>query len=201
MKNNIKTNSETVVIKMSDFYPDNVGGKEFCEVSREVYEELLRFKAVEEGKTDVKSVAENLEVSVRIRVAEFYPDNCCDDKYCNVSMKVYEQLCREKVRERSQKRKDRRQIATYNFDEDKLGEMYGIFSKSAEDECYENGLFKKLNIAIQKINPVLFKRFFRHYVLGIRTSQIAREEGISHTGVIKSYERVREQLRKYLNEQ
>ena len=47
MKNTIKTNSETVVIKMSDFYPDNVGGEEFCEVSREVYDYLIAEKRKE----------------------------------------------------------------------------------------------------------------------------------------------------------
>ena len=199
---NAEANSETVRIRMSDFYSDYVGEQEFCEVSAKVYEELLHFKAIEEvASTDESDSDDEADCSIRIRIADFYPDNCCKDEYCDVSIEVYEQLCRERVKEQSSRRDDRRHIASFDFDEDKLGDMYGIYSKSAEEACYENDMSRKLEAAIKKVNPVLFNRFYRHHVLGIRTSHIAHEDGISHTGVKKSCERVREQLRKYITEQ
>ena len=75
MKNNIKTNSETVVIRMSDFYPDNVGGKEFCEVSREVYEELMKNKREDHAS--------------RVKDSRYVMNYCFDEVQCGEKERIF----------------------------------------------------------------------------------------------------------------
>ena len=93
MNNNIKANvtaasnsvvekyTNNVIIRMSDFYPEAVGGQEYCMVTNEVYAELLRFKAIEE-EADMEIITPENMPAVIIMVKDFYPDTKGGEEYC-----------------------------------------------------------------------------------------------------------------------
>ena len=82
-----------IIIRMSDFYPENVGGQEYCVVSREVYIELLRFKAIDES-LDPESIDPDRIPTVIIRIKDFYPSS--EDGYVEVSREIFNFMINEK---------------------------------------------------------------------------------------------------------
>ena len=103
MNNNIKANvtaatnsvvekyTNNVIIRMSDFYPEAVGGQEYCMVTKEVYAELLRFKAIEEEAETEIITPENMP-TVIIMVTDFYPETKGGEEYREISREEYNNL-------------------------------------------------------------------------------------------------------------
>lgn len=92
---NVKEAGRTYIIRMSDFYLENVGGQEFCEISREVYAELLRFKAIDEG-VDPSTVDPDTTPTVIIKVGDFYPRSKDRAQYREISRDEYNNLVERK---------------------------------------------------------------------------------------------------------
>ena len=83
--------TNNAIIRMSDFYPDTVGGQEYCMVSKEVYAELLRFKAIDEGE-DTANVKPDNTPTVIISVRDFYPVRTRKDEYREISREEFDVL-------------------------------------------------------------------------------------------------------------
>ena len=87
----IRKYTKNAVIRMSDFYPDAVGGQEYCTVGREVYAELLRFKAVEEEAEGEIPTPESVP-TVIIKVRDFYPHSRSGEEYREISRGKFDRL-------------------------------------------------------------------------------------------------------------
>ncbi len=95
----IRKYTDNVIIRMSDFYPDAVGGQEYCMVTKAVYAELLRFKAVEEGE-DPAAVSPEKTPTVIISIRDFYNVKARKDEYREISRgKFNELMARKKEKE------------------------------------------------------------------------------------------------------
>ena len=87
----IRKYTENVIIRMSDFYPENVGGKEYCEVTKAVFAELLRFKAIDEDTDPILAAPDNTP-TVIIKVNDFYPSTKSKEEYKEISRGEFEKM-------------------------------------------------------------------------------------------------------------
>ena len=86
--NIVKKYTNNVIIRMSDFYPNNVGGQEYCMVAKEVYAELLRFKALEDD-AGISVLTPDSTPTVIVNVSDFYPRRDGKDEYREISREEY----------------------------------------------------------------------------------------------------------------
>ena len=84
----IKKYTEGVIIRMSDFYPERVGDQEYCMVSKAVYAELLKFKALEDDPEPTDIAPDNTP-TVIIKVSDFYPGYDRKEDYKEVTREEY----------------------------------------------------------------------------------------------------------------
>ena len=84
----IKKYTDNVIIRVSDFYPDSVGGQEYCEITKPVFFELLKYKAMDEG-IDPTTVDPDNTPTVIIRVKDFYPRSGKKEEYREVSREEF----------------------------------------------------------------------------------------------------------------
>ncbi|MCR5123254.1 MAG: hypothetical protein K6B74_12650, partial [Ruminococcus sp.] len=89
-------------IRMSDFYPDNVGGQEFCEVTKAVFAELLRFKAIDEDADSIFDDPDNIP-TVIIKVKDFYPSTNMKEEYKEISREEFEQMLAKRSEQEAEK--------------------------------------------------------------------------------------------------
>jgi hypothetical protein len=155
-----ETENGTVIIRMSDYYPDYTGEQEFCEVSKALYEEFyaekkeqhkkdtvtvsvkeiyphLYHKIKQENFTFTRRFYEELEYrkihdDVAIWINDYYPNNDSEKKYLLVSKEVYLQLIRNRNKEEYEKQKIRKNHVPFAYDDAVCGEMYAIFTDSHE---------------------------------------------------------------------
>ncbi len=111
----IKKYSDNVIIRMSDFYPDSVGEQEFCVVNKEVFAELLRFKAIDDGIDPAMADMKNTS-TVIIEVNDFYPDSKSKEQYREISREEFDRLIAEyKEKEESENRNDKVTVRVKSF--------------------------------------------------------------------------------------
>ena len=90
----IRKYTENVIIRMSDFYPENVGGQEYCEVTKAVYAELLKYKAIDED-ADPAAVDPDNTPTVIVRAKDFYPRSGKKEEYREISRDEFTRLLKE----------------------------------------------------------------------------------------------------------
>lgn len=157
-KVNVKeTENGTVMIKMSDFYPSYCGEQEFCEVSREFYEEFyaekkqtpvsvtvtlkelyphLYHKIKQDTITLPKKFYDELMAyrkengTVAIWLDDYYPRNHSAKEYVLVSKEVYLQLNRAKNKEEYVRTRNRKMYVPFGYEEIDCSEIYGIYTES-----------------------------------------------------------------------
>ncbi|MCR5142851.1 MAG: hypothetical protein K6C68_10075 [Ruminococcus sp.] len=84
----IKKYTDNVIIRMSDFYPERVGDQEYCMVSKAVYSELLKFKALEDDPEPTDIAPDNTP-TVIINISDFYPGYDSKEDYKEVTREEY----------------------------------------------------------------------------------------------------------------
>ena len=90
----IRKYTENVIIRMSDFYPENVGGQEYCEVTKAVYAELLKYKAIDEDDDPAAVDPENTP-TVIVRAKDFYLRSGKKEEYREISRDEFTRLLKE----------------------------------------------------------------------------------------------------------
>lgn len=135
---------------------------------------------------------------VMIKMSDYYPEHT-GEEYIEVSSEVYEQLCIERRREKMYERRDYLHIFNCGFDENIVGEVYGIYGESAEDRLLGNIKRSKLYEALSLIDPVYAKRLYLYFGVGMKAREIAEIEGVSHAAVFKSVNKGLEALRPLLS--
>ena len=166
----------SVKVNVKSYFPDADTGEN--DVSIEIYEELLRYKALEQ---EYKEAAKS--DSVRIRVADFYPNNCCNEEYCDVSKAVYEQLMNDKKEDHAVRVKDSRYIMNYCFDEIQCGEEESKYTESNSSAILMTLWLRKI---FRQNREHLYRRAVMYFVNGYSADVIAMLEGVSRRAVNKS---------------
>lgn len=171
-------NSTTVKIRLRDFFPKVRLSKEYNDVSIYIYNELLRMRERIDPDHD-----KNFGDKIKIRLSDFYPDYLCKEEYIEVSRDVYECLINDKRTLNSQARQRERYEYQSDIDENKLGEICGMYSESAESVFMRNELLRNVYEAMDMINPDFSRRYYLKVALGYPVSEIAKLEGISQPAV------------------
>ena len=139
----------------------------------------------------------NEKQDVTIRVTDYYPHNCSEQKYATVSERTERYMCRWEIREESRKRKDRR-YKLRTFDEMIMGECEGAYTPSHEESicCYTET--ELLHIAIDEL-PDYEKELIKHYyfdemnlfdlaeIYGFSKESISRDSSAFRLGITKSF--------------
>lgn len=188
---------DNIIIRMSDFYPENVGGQEYCEVSREVYLELMHFKAIED--IDLDTVDPDRTPTVIIRIKDFYPAS--EDGYVEVSREVFNFMIDEKRKMESLGRRLERHEYGWDLDYEKIGDINGIYSESAEEVFMRKELLKCVYAAMAQLKPELGRRYYLNKALGYSVSMIAKMEHVTQPAVTMSISKAEKLLRKMMREQ
>ena len=136
--------TNNVIIRMSEIYPENVGGQEYCVVSKKAYAELLRFKAIEEG-TDPTAVDPENTLTVIINVKDFYPEQCDKDDFREISRDDFTRLLSEYKAEKTQNdqksnlaKSEKIIIKMADFYPDYIGDSYAEVSLAVYEQlCIE----------------------------------------------------------------
>ncbi|MBQ7071295.1 MAG: sigma-70 family RNA polymerase sigma factor [Ruminococcus sp.] len=186
------------IIRMSDFYPENVGEQEFCEVSREVFIELLRFKAADEG-FGLDTIDPDRTATLIIRIKDFYPAS--EDGYVEVSREVFNFMINEKRRMESLGRSQERHEYGWDIDYEKIGEMNGVHTESSEEVFMREELLKCIYEAMAQLKPELGRRYYLNKALGYSVSMIAKMEHVTQPAVTMSIAKAEKLLRQILTEQ
>lgn len=151
------------------------------------------------NKKDYKALTPKTDKGTYIiRISDYYPNNCSEQKYAEVSEEVIDYLIFKKREEKNMKEKDYRTLTSFGFDEVETGEMCAVFSVSAAEDYFSLELTRALKMAMQAISPSFRKRFYLYYVVGLTLEQVAKTEKVSHTAVLKSLRSSTEILRDVL---
>lgn len=153
----------------------------------EVYEELLKYKELE---NEYKGSAEG--DTVRIRISDFYPNNCSDEEYCEVSREVYEELMKNKREDHAVRVKDSRYVMNYCFDEVQCGEEEGKYSECSDRDIQLAILLRELFVPISE---KLFRRAVLYFINGYSVNTIAMLEGISARNARRSVQNMKKIVR------
>ena len=180
----------SVKVNVKSYFPD--ADTEENDVSIEIYEELLRYRAFEQ---EYKEAAKS--DTVRIRVADFYPNNCCDEEYCDVSREVYEQLMNDKKEDHAIRVKDSRYLINYCFDEIQCGEEESKYTESNSSAILMTLWLRKI---FRQNREHLYRRAVMYFVNGYSADVIAMLEGVSRRAVNKSIAIVNSVVKMHKNE-
>ena len=162
---------------------DEVSEEDDEDVPVEIYEELLKYKELEnEYKEAAKSD------TVRIRVSDFYPNNCSEEEYCEVSREVYEELMRNKREDHAVRVKDSRYVLNCCFDEVQCGEEEGKYAESNDSKIQLIILLRELLLPVSK---ELFRRSVLYFVYGYSVNTIAMLESISERNARRSVQKMK----------
>lgn len=178
-----------VRINVKEFFPDV--DMEYNDVNIEIYEELLRYKTYKEEFEKQKAHIGNKQYNgdiVRIRISDFYPDNCCEAEYCDVSRKVYEELINNKKEDHATRVKDSRYIMNYCFDEIICGEKEGIYTASSEKELHLIILLRNLLVPY---GEHYVRRGVMYFINGYSPATIAMLEKVSCDAIWKSIRKIK----------
>jgi hypothetical protein len=86
-----KKYTEGVIVRMSDLYPDCVGGQEYCLLNKGTYAEMLKFEA-QERVPGIVILPLDSTPTVVIDFADFYPSSDRREAYREVSREEYNLL-------------------------------------------------------------------------------------------------------------
>ena len=85
-----ETENGTIIIRMADFYPDYVGEQEFCEVSKEFYNEFYA-PMVNNESTNNDSNSNDYSV-INVKIRELYPHMDCGSKTIKMTKAQYHEI-------------------------------------------------------------------------------------------------------------
>ena len=165
----INEEAGTVLIKMADYYPNYRGEQDYCEISRQLFEEFYAQKNKEEANgvislklkeiyphmdngdrliTIEKSLYDEIiehrkhTHTVTIRVKDIYPDDTSEYEYVEISDRVYKEILKSKRKEHALEVQDSRNRTAFQFDENIGGTS--IFTDSSEKDINFQLLIDKL---------------------------------------------------------
>ena len=141
----------------------------------------------------------NIEKSKRIiRLADYYPNNCSEQEYVEVSDEIYEVYKMFQRESNKQTVSDYRHIKLIYFDENILGEMFGAIKASIDKEVIDKIWLEQLFMSCGKN---AFRRAIMYFVNGLSTREIAAIEKVSHTAVVKSINQIKNIVKKTISEE
>lgn len=131
-----------------------------------------------------------------INLRDFYSTLYNHDTFYEVPDEVAELLILFKRREESQRRKVYKNKAHYSLDWDNgIDKQALFFTPSAETVCHQLMDKKALIAALPLLTPKQQKRLYRHFMLEMGYSHIARIEGICESSVRRSIDAAIRKLR------
>ncbi len=201
-----RDNGRKVIVRTKDFYPCLCSPKEYTELDVSTYNMLIRFKKITEGSEPDDNDDEDVPVEiyeellkykeleneykkaarndvVRIKLSDFYPDNCGDEEYCEVSRKVYEELMKNKREDHAQRVSNSRHLINCCFDESQCGEQYGIYTDSNTQGIIAALWMKDIMLPRSE---ELYRRSLLYYVYGLSVDEMAVIEGVTKTAINRS---------------
>lgn len=134
-----------------------------------------------------------------IRVSDFYKKNCSEQKYLIVKDDVLTYLINKKREEKKREQRDYRNLVPFGLDETYLGELCGIYVKSAEDSFMDMEASRMLRNAMREVNPAFGRRFYLYYAVGMTMDKIGELDGVSHSAVSRSIKKTSDQLKELLS--
>lgn len=136
----------------------------------------------------------------RIRLHEFYPDYQGTEKEIEVSDDVLNCMMTAFREEHSYSMELCRHFVPIPFDEQKMGDLYGI-TESSSEEIYEiKETAQKLYHAMRQIDSLQAKCFYLYYAEEMTIQQIASRIGISSPKAWRSIQRAVAALRKLMRD-
>ena len=177
----------TVKVRMKDFYPGYCGEQEYCEVSREFYDEFYAKKVPQTETITVKTrdfyphlyhriKSETLTMpkdlydeimeyravndEVAIWVNDYYKENRSEKKYALVSRKVYRQLERFKEKDSYDKEKDKDMYVPFEYDEASCAAVNNIYTDSGIKNVEIELMLNSLLDSLGKKYVDIGKRYF-----------------------------------------
>lgn len=137
----------------------------------------------------------NEKRNVTIRLADYYPHNCSEQKYVKVTKSTERYMRRWEIREESRARKDRR-YGLRTFDEVIMGECEGACTPSHEKDicCYTE--IELLHIALGEL-PDYEKELIEHYYFGgMKLLDLSEMYGISKSAIARHIKKARNMMKK-----
>lgn len=132
-----------------------------------------------------------------INLREFYSSLYEHDCFCEVPDEVAELLILFKRREEAQRRRIYRNKAFYSLDCDDGIEKHCLFFSPSAESVFECNLGKEALIAaLHTLTNKQRTRLYRHFVLDMGYSHIAKTEGVCESSIRRSIEAAIKKLRK-----
>lgn len=131
-----------------------------------------------------------------IRLSDYYPNNCSEQEYVEVSNEVLEAYKVFGRENNKQTVSDYRHIAPIGFDENIFGEMFGAYEASIDENVINQLWFEQL---LKPYGEIILKRAVLYFIDGLSTREIAEIDDVSHTAVVKSISLVKNIVKKAIN--
>lgn len=132
----------------------------------------------------------NEKQNVTIRVADYYPNNCSEQKYVKVSKSTERFMRRWDIREESRARKDRR-YGLRMFDEVITGECEGACTPSHEKDicCYTET--ELLHIALDGLPDYEKELILHYYFESMKLVDLSEMYGVSKSAIGRHIKKAR----------
>lgn len=124
----------------------------------------------------------------RVWLASIYDFNCSEHKTIEVSDEVLAELEDIVRKENNYNRNQKNKPKSEEFDEIKIGEMYGICEESFEEQVLENMLFDRL---IKECGELHVNRVRLMMCDNMSARAVAAMEGVHHSSIIASVNKVK----------
>lgn len=135
-----------------------------------------------------------------IRLRDFYPDYEGKEQETEVSDEVLACMMRAFDEEHNYCMELCRHYVPLPFDEQIMGELYGITAESPQDIVEKQELMQRLHHALMQIDPVLSRRFCLYYESKMSLRQIADMEDVTYKVVWRSIRKAVDELYDILND-
>lgn len=134
---------------------------------------------------------------VTIKLAEYYPKNCSDQKYVNVTKMMENCIQIWKIKEESRARKDRRYKLQF-FDEVLIGECEKIYTPSFEKDICGYTETELLYMAIENLPEYEKNLITLHYFNQVKMLDLAEKYGISNSAIGRHIKKARDMIKKFM---
>jgi len=126
-----------------------------------------------------------------VKLSTVYDNNCSEQNTVEVNDSILSELIKYANEDNNYARWQRSRVDYEEFDEVKIGEVYGIQEKSFEEGIMENILLEEL---FHECGEKAIKRAKLAVTKGLSAREIAEMEGVSHSAINKSLKKVRKAL-------
>ena len=125
-----------------------------------------------------------------ICISDYYPNNCSEQEYVEVSQKILDTYAEFDEIDKKQYNWDRNHKKKIAFDEQYIGECLGICIESPEDTFIGKESVESL---VSLCGEIVFRRSIKYYLYKKTLKDIAQEENVSINAIrksVKAFERI-----------